>query len=89
MVLFRKLLDDNQFIDMDLKGCKYTWLSNPEDGQVTKQKIDRVIANWDWLAMFLHALGVAIPIINSNHSPIFLKPKPPLSSGRQFKYEAY
>lgn len=89
MDLFRRFLDDNHFIDMELKGCKFTWLSNPREGQITKQKIDRVICNWDWLAQFSHALGVALPIINSDHSPILLKPKPPLTSGKQFKYEAF
>lgn len=39
--------------------------------------------------MFPHVLGVALPIDNSDHSPILLKPKPPFTSGRQFKYEAY
>lgn len=79
----------NQFIDLELKGCNYTWVSNPGDGQDTKQKIDRIIANWDWLSMFPHAIGIALPIINSDHSPLVLKPKPPLRSGKQFKYEAF
>lgn len=87
--LFRKFLDDNQFIDLDLKGCKYTWVSNPMDGHVTKQKIDHIVVNWDWLAMFPHAIGIALPIVNSDHSPLLLKPKPPLTSGKQFRYEAF
>lgn len=31
----------------------------------------------------------ALRIVNSDHSPIIFKPKPPITSGRAFKYEAF
>lgn len=33
-------------------------------------------------------MATALPIISSGHSPILLKPKPPLTSGISFKYDA-
>lgn len=57
ITLFRKFLDDTQLSDLDLKGCKFTWVSNPMDGYVTIQTIDRILVNWNWLAMFPHASG--------------------------------
>lgn len=33
-------------------------------------------------------MAIALSIINSDYSPILLKPKPPLTSGKSFKYEA-
>lgn len=56
---------------------------------VTRQKIDRILVNWASRRMFPHALGIALPIVNSDYSPLVLKPKPPLFSGVSFKYEAY
>lgn len=32
MRLFREFLDDSELGDLELKGCRYTWLSNPRDG---------------------------------------------------------
>lgn len=88
MCLFRDFLDETRLMDLSLQGCKYTWLSNPRDGNVTRQKIKRVLANWNWRNLYPHTLATALPVINSDHSPIVLKPKPPLTSGKSFKYEA-
>lgn len=32
---------------------------------------------------------VALSIVNFDHSPLLLKPKPPLTNGSNFKYEAF
>lgn len=37
---FRDFLNSSELMDVDLKGCKYTWVSNPRGGFVTKEKID-------------------------------------------------
>lgn len=87
--LFISFIDDSKLIDTELQGCKFTWLSNPRDGFVTRELIDRVLANWARRELFRHALTLALPIVNSDHAPILLKPKPPLTSGRSFKFEAF
>lgn len=86
--LFRDFLNSNNLMGMELHECKCTWLSNPRDCVVTREMIDRVLANWSWRNIFPHALAMALPIVNSDHSPIILKPKPPLTSGRSLKYVA-
>lgn len=45
ITLFRDFLNATGLLDMDLKGNKFTWTSNPRDDIVTLQKIDRVIVN--------------------------------------------
>lgn len=38
-------MDSNRmalFMDLELKGCKFTWISNPRDEVTTKEKLDRV-----------------------------------------------
>lgn len=44
--LFRSFLDRAGLMDLELKGCRFTWHSNPRNGVVTKEKIDRVLCNW-------------------------------------------
>lgn len=74
---------------MALGGCKFTWTSNPRNGFLTKEKIDRVIYNWHWKMQYPHATALALPAITSDHSPILVEPIPRTRSGQQFKYEAY
>ncbi|KAJ1415409.1 Zinc finger, CCHC-type [Sesbania bispinosa] len=87
--LFRQFLEDTGLMDLELKGSKYAWSSNPRNGFVTKEKLDRILANWSWRALFQHAMALAIPPISSDHSPLIFWPHPELKSGREFQYEAY
>lgn len=43
MELFRNFLNVTKLMDTDLKGCNFTWVSNPRDGVITKEKLDRVL----------------------------------------------
>lgn len=70
MSLFRDFLNSTDLMDLDLKGNKYIWASNPRDGVVTFQKIDRIPVNWGWRYLYPHAIGLALPIVNSDHSPL-------------------
>ncbi|XP_072077755.1 uncharacterized protein [Arachis hypogaea] len=38
---FRCFVDKNALMDLELQGSKYTWFSNPRNGFVTKERIDR------------------------------------------------
>lgn len=59
---FRDFFNDSELMDLELQGCNYTWVSNPRNGFVTREKIDRVLANWSWRQMFPHALAIALHI---------------------------
>lgn len=87
MDLFRDFLSQTGLMDLDLKGSKYTWFSNPRDGFVTREKLDRVLVNWPWRMEYQHAIAIALPIISSDHAPVSLNPTPKASSGNNFKYE--
>ena len=44
--LFRKFLDEVGLMDIEVKGYKFTWWSNPRDRVITRERIDRILANW-------------------------------------------
>ncbi|RYQ98246.1 hypothetical protein Ahy_B08g094303 [Arachis hypogaea] len=45
MVDFRNFIDANYLMDLELKGGQITWFSNPRQGFITKERIDRSLAN--------------------------------------------
>lgn len=53
-----------------------------------KENIGRVLVNCEWRLIFPNATVVALPMINSDHSPIILSPAPLDTSGKRFKFEA-
>lgn len=69
--VFRNFVDGNTLIDLDLKGSRFTWCNNREEGFV-REKIDRVLVNAQWINNFPHAIAEAFPAIGSDHSPIVL-----------------
>ncbi|KAL4320921.1 hypothetical protein AHAS_Ahas14G0058800 [Arachis hypogaea] len=71
------------------KGQNTYGFSNPRNGFVTKERIDRVIANWEWRRAFQHATLSALPTINSDHTPLVLNVKPRGIRSRCFKFEAF
>ncbi|XP_015940551.1 uncharacterized protein LOC107466087 [Arachis duranensis] len=86
---FRKFINYNELMDIDLKGGRFTWFSNPRNGFVTRERLDRVLANWAWRMIYQNATLTALPAISSDHCPIFLQLKPKGRSSKQFRYEAY
>ncbi|KAJ1436344.1 Zinc finger, CCHC-type [Sesbania bispinosa] len=72
-----------------IRGCRFTWYSNPRNGFVTREKLDRILVNWSWRELFPNALAMAIPSVSSNHTPLILWPKPKMKSGCNFKFEAF
>ncbi|KAJ1376439.1 Endonuclease/exonuclease/phosphatase superfamily [Sesbania bispinosa] len=89
MKVFQDFVQNSNLIDLDLKGNRFTWFSNPRQGVITREKLDRVLVNWAWLSLFPNAIASAYPAISSDHSPILLDLIPEESSGRNFKYEAF
>lgn len=87
--LFRDFLGVSGLIDLELKGCSYTWTSNPRNREVTKEKLDRVLANLPWLMDFSNVMAIALPVISSDHSSILLHLLPKAKSGPMFNFEAF
>lgn len=87
--LFRDFLYGVGLMDFELKGCKFTWASNPRNGEVIRERIDRVLTSWAWRFLYPYAFAISLPSIGSDHSPIILRCKTNLKTGTDFKYEAY
>uniref|UniRef100_A0A2N9IJ19 Endonuclease/exonuclease/phosphatase domain-containing protein n=1 Tax=Fagus sylvatica TaxID=28930 RepID=A0A2N9IJ19_FAGSY len=51
MQLFRDVLDDCGFVDLGFTGPLFTWTNN-RAGDMTWERLDRVVATLDWLTQF-------------------------------------
>ncbi|RYR34982.1 hypothetical protein Ahy_A10g050058 isoform B [Arachis hypogaea] len=86
---FRKFVNGNRLMDIDLKGGKFTWFSNPRNGFVTRERLDRVLVNWNWRRLYQNVTLTALPAIGSDHCPLVLRLEPREKFERHFKFEAY
>ncbi|XP_072054760.1 uncharacterized protein [Arachis hypogaea] len=86
---FRNFVHENAVLDLELQGMKYTWFSNPRNGCVTKERLDRVLAIWEWRKMFQNATLSALPPISSDHTPLILNVNPRRRRRKNFKFEAF
>ncbi|RYR73984.1 hypothetical protein Ahy_A02g008575 [Arachis hypogaea] len=87
--VFRSFVDANKLMDLELKGGKFTWFSNSRNGFITKERLDRVLVNWEWREVFPNAILKAIPAMSSDHSLLVVDMEPKARGKREFKFEAF
>ncbi|XP_059443283.1 uncharacterized protein LOC132175345 [Corylus avellana] len=87
---FLDFVQSNALIDLGFVGNKFTW-SNHRSGLANiRERLDRGLANQEWVHLFPNALINHFPATNSDHCPILLSttgsyqnlPKP-------FRFEAF
>jgi len=90
MTSFRKLINDCALIELDSKGCEFTWSNNREGDDLVKEKLDHAFCSLDWSLLYPSAEVFALPSIGSDHCPLmlhthyqFVKPQ------KIFHYEAF
>ncbi|KAG8363065.1 hypothetical protein BUALT_BualtUnG0008000 [Buddleja alternifolia] len=68
---FKVILEEGGLIDLGFEGHPFTW-SNQRDRLANIQlRLDRCVANFDWIEIFPKAFVSHLPAINSDHSPLF------------------
>ncbi|XP_042939568.1 uncharacterized protein LOC122274610 [Carya illinoinensis] len=73
MGMFRRVLEDGNLSDLGWKGDKFTWCNQHEDDTFIKERLDRVVANPEWRAMFDAYRVETLPVVCSDHRPILLE----------------
>ncbi|RYR66792.1 hypothetical protein Ahy_A03g012857 [Arachis hypogaea] len=68
---------------------RFTWFSNPRNGCVTREKIDRALVNWECRVLFENASLLTMPAISSDHCLLFLDPKLVYRTSKSFKFETF
>ncbi|XP_056176591.1 uncharacterized protein LOC130140666 [Syzygium oleosum] len=90
MKAFRDFLDSCCLMDLESKGCAYTWANNREGDAYVKKRLDRAVCSMEWRVAFTEVEVYAFSAIGSDHSPLLIS----LSLGhakrrKEFKFEDF
>ncbi|KAL8524003.1 hypothetical protein ACS0TY_013820 [Phlomoides rotata] len=70
---FMAFLDEAHLHDMDTAGPQFTWVTRRSNHGYMAARLDRVLANDDFLDLWHSASATVLPCISSDHHPIILK----------------
>ncbi|XP_042958194.1 uncharacterized protein LOC122293787 [Carya illinoinensis] len=92
MEIFRKAIMDCSLNSNLTQGPFFTWSNNKRVGDFTKEKLDRALANNNWLHCFNDSCCQVILAKKSDHSPILIhvgnKTSQSPSKAHLFRFEA-
>ncbi|XP_042982759.1 uncharacterized protein LOC122311987 [Carya illinoinensis] len=92
MGAFREALKVNGLFDLGYKGNGFTWCNQHADSSFTRERLDRGVANGEWISKFNVTVVENMVARTSDHSPVLLKLlEGNLGTRRRvklFKYEA-
>lgn len=91
MINFNNFLNEGNLISISTTGVPFTWSNGHKDNTIIFERLDKVIANMNWLNSFPSATLHNYPIFGSDHSPILLETSSYRSEnnlgGSSFKFE--
>ena len=91
MQSFRDVLDDCRFVDLGYSGPEFTW-NGRRHGEWIWERLDRGVANYDWLARYPTGRVTHLHCYSSDHRPILLALDPNGESQKwkqkPFRFEA-
>ena len=91
MQSFQDVLDDCGFIDLGFSGPKFTW-HGKRRGEFIWERLDRGVANYEWLNRYLTGRVQHLHCFTSNHKPLLLALDPNGESHKwkrkPFRFEA-
>ncbi|CAE5962140.1 unnamed protein product [Arabidopsis arenosa] len=68
---FQSCLRDNDLDDIPSRGVFFTWSNHQQDNPIIR-KLDRALANGEWMTDFPHSMAVFDPPGESDHAPCIL-----------------
>ncbi|XP_022019083.1 uncharacterized protein LOC110919113 [Helianthus annuus] len=84
---FQSCVDDIEMFDINSSGFHFTWNQKPKKGVGLLKKIDRVLGNTQFVALFPRAVALFHPYRLSDHCPSILKiPEAGKLKPRSFKF---
>ncbi|KAF7844395.1 reverse transcriptase [Senna tora] len=73
---FKECVERSELAYLGFVGQKFTWFNKRADGAMIFERIDRFLANSEWINHFPEALNYHLPRIKSDHVPLLLVSKP-------------
>lgn len=90
LTAFRDFLHACSLMDLESKGCVFTWNNRREGEELVKKRLNRALSTMEWRIEYPNAEVVAMPAIGSDHSPLLLLVFPRRKNRKkEFRYEAF
>ncbi|KAL8168157.1 hypothetical protein V2J09_009656 [Rumex salicifolius] len=89
--VFSQLISRRELIDMGLSGSKFTWRHCPAEAPTVSKRLDRFLMNIPARLCWEEASVRHLPVVRSDHNPLFLSLMPSLNSNTNrwpFRFEA-
>ena len=87
---FQSFLDSFGMVDLGFSSNPFTWSSKRQDHHLIKERLDREIANSQWIHLFPHFSVQHLSAHIFDHNPIILDTSPlDLSLSRPFRFEEF
>jgi hypothetical protein len=87
---FRSFLDSFGMIDLGFSGNPFTWTNKRQNHHLIKERLDRGIANSQWVHLFPHYAVLHLHAQVFDHNPILLDSSPAdLTLPRPFRFEEF
>lgn len=74
MQLIREAIDECSFIDLGFSGSQHTWQRHFPNGYLIWERLDRFLANNDWLIKFARSKVHHLHCSTSDHIPMWIVP---------------
>lgn len=86
-LLLKAFMDEVGTMDLGFKGYKFTWDNGREGSAKIKERLDRAVANSDWISLYPSELIEHLRTENSDHMPILIQTTAMENKGiRPFKF---
>lgn len=90
MIEFQVFLNACLLMDMEIKGCNFTWSNSRDKEANIKVRLERVLCNIESRILFPEAKAFALLAVGSDHSPIVLSLQGNNEKHKkEFKFEAF
>lgn len=73
--LLREAVDECGFIDLGFVGSQFTWQKHFTDGHLIWERLNKALANNEWMLRFANSRVHHLSVISSNHSHLWIMPK--------------
>lgn len=88
--LFSVFMDEFGIIDLGSSGNSFRWSNHRQGLSLIKERLDKGIANCNWIHYFPSYSVVHLPAHNSDHCPLLLNTSLPVPSlPRPFRFEEF
>ena len=89
MQMFRDAIDECGFMDLGFTRSQFTWKKHFSDGHSVWERLDRGMANSEWMLRFAGTVVHHLSSFSSDHCPIWIVPRTLIypSASKPFRFE--